>query len=430
MKKIILFIFGLLVFIPNMIFADMGAPGIDPYKATVSNKNGAPIYEYECDEKTDECSYKATTKTIKYGKTVIIISEEGEYGEASLSEDEACTIKLSDITIIQKNYTMKESEWQKKETAIVLKKGELRKGPARGYGTTGVTLEPGTKVTARVNKNTSGNSWAYIEYNGSKGYFDTYEGSLAYGKTEGVVIAFTDTKILDSATGEAKGTLKVNSVIKGTYYNLDPWSRAYYFDRTEINGVISSQDVATDSEGTVVGTLKRDVKLYNNVDMYYSTGSPEYEKNMQVITTLKKGTVVKTNITNGFNWADVYYYQDGNTKGWIYDLNNEPEYDDDGNPIYTKDESLYGYALETPEGENKEKVVINVEENIMTDLPKDNTAVVPAQPNETQDIVAEEETRTIPYEKLFMGVVIALILCIAALVTVILINRKKNKIDY
>ena len=417
MKKIILFIFGLLVFIPNMIFADMGAPGVEPYKATITNKNGAILYNREYDKEKNEHVYKDTKKKLEYGKTITITFE--EYGYAIYDE---YYINVADLTAVVKSYTMKDKEWGKKETAIVLKKTVLRQGPAGGYASTGVTLEPGTKVTARVNKNTAMYPWAYIEYNGNKGYMETLGATLAYGESTGTIMAFTNAKIIDSETGLQKGTLKANSVIKGTYYQLDAWSRSYYFDRDEIKGIVSIYEIATIEEEALTGTLKRDIKLYDLVDM-------DNENNMKEVATLKKGTKITANMYAHFNWGIVYYYQDGNTKGWVYDIDVQPE--DDEN--YDSSDPKYGFALDY----SFEKVAnaqIDLEENIMTDLnntttnSENNTSDV-TTPEDSTSIVKEEGSRTIPYEKLFMGVVVALILCIAALVTVILINRKKNRID-
>ena len=79
MKKIVLLILGVLLFIPIMVFADMGAPGIETYSASIINKDGAIIYDRDYDEEAEKVVYIDTNKKVEYGKTVEIIEEEDGY---------------------------------------------------------------------------------------------------------------------------------------------------------------------------------------------------------------------------------------------------------------------------------------------------------------------------------------------------------------
>ena len=74
---------------------------------SIINKNGAVIYDSDYDEKTGEDVYKATKKTVPYGKTVTVEMEEDGYADL---EEYGC-VKMSDIEPIQKNYTLKDKEW-------------------------------------------------------------------------------------------------------------------------------------------------------------------------------------------------------------------------------------------------------------------------------------------------------------------------------
>ena len=205
MKKIILLIIGVLIIVPSIVFADMGAPATDSYKATVTNPDGAK----------DENG----KVILKYGETITVDYEQD--GMAYFKDGE---VSVKDITAIEKNYTLKDKEWTKSDVGIVLKKIELKKGPAAAYEGTGITIEPYTTVTIRTQILEGGSSWVYVEYNGKKGFVDSLGGTITVGEGDAMLVAYTDTDILDPVTDKKIGTLKANSVIVGKYHYLDMWS--------------------------------------------------------------------------------------------------------------------------------------------------------------------------------------------------------------
>ena len=70
MKKIMMLILGVLLFIPAIALADMGAPGVREYKVTPKSEEGAGIYRitYEGDKATVE-----KAGTVPYGKEISIM---------------------------------------------------------------------------------------------------------------------------------------------------------------------------------------------------------------------------------------------------------------------------------------------------------------------------------------------------------------------
>lgn len=379
MKKIILVILSVLLFIPSIIFADMGAPALDPYKATVTNKNGAVLYDKLSGDK-----YEPTGKILKYGDTVEITFDDEEYAEVNFSN----YIKQSDISIIEKNYTMKDSDWGKAFNSVVLKEIDVRKGPANAYDKTGLTLKPGTIVSIREAVFEGGSIWAYVEYNGQKGFIETYGATVTLGGRIGTLVVMNDTTITDAATGEELGTLTVGTELYGKIYNLDAWHRAFYIETKDFKGIVSQYDLADKGkEISVEYTGKNDLNVY-------SSGSEE----STVIGKIKSGTKFKTSIYSDNVMFGVYYYDDGTTKGWIIPGSDNAEF----MKVTGKDETEY-----------KEEDITGI--NLFGEEPVKEPVLKPA------DVPVSTFNQT-----LLLAIIGALLLFIVALVTIMLVNKKKN----
>ena len=223
MKKLLLVILSVLLFVPSIIFADMGAPSIESYKATITNKDGAVLYQHY--ERTEE--FKATNKKMDYGKTVNIIFEEGGYAQLENND----YVKLSDIALVTKDYTFKDREWQSPIRSLVLKDQDIRKGPADAYESTGVTVKAGPKLNVRTNIGDGGGSpWVYVEYNGTKGYLNSYDEGLTLGESHKPIIFARDTELVDVNTGKVIETIKANTKVTGKIYSLDRYSFGFYIE--------------------------------------------------------------------------------------------------------------------------------------------------------------------------------------------------------
>ena len=395
MKKTILLICGLLLFIPCIIFADMGAPAMEEYKATIINPDGAVLYE------GDFGNYKATNKKLEYGKTTIVGFEYGEYAE--LLEPYGVAVKLADIELVQKDYTFKDSEWSSLFGSVVLKDQVIRKGPASAYESTGVTIPAGTKVNLRTKTGGAINSpWGYVEYNGTKGYINSYDAGFTFGELETTMMPYEDVKLTDANTGKVIKTIKANTKLKGKIYDLNAYTYAYYIETENEKGLVE-KNIAFVSSDKVKFTAQKNLVVYDSLT------------SNKKVTTLSKGTTFKSKMIDQYNSGMIIYYENGNDKGWINAGYDDIDYSGFGertfdNKVYTEAE----LNPTTPE--------------VVEPTPDPTTPEVieptpdPISPNQNQ----EQTKREIPYERLFMGVVVALILCITALITVILVNRKKK----
>lgn len=326
MKKLFYLLLGVLLFLPTLVKADMGAPIIREYKASVINPNGATIYEYGEDDK-----YEATDDVIEYGKQVFVESEvdiEDGFISVNLGDvEESYCIKLKDITLITKNYKVNKKELTDKENAIVLKEVRIRKGPAEGYDSTGVTLEKGTNINIQWFKDSdndetdpyegeydSDNPWVYVEYNGTKGFINTYGGTVAYRELKKEVMNSTAVSIRDVGSKQAIKTIPANTVIKSKVYLLDAWSSDYYIVYEGTEGLVDEYlFVVKDDEKEFTTTKK--------LNIYEEAG---YNKKGKVKTTIPVGAVVKSSFYSTTDACTIYYTK-GDLTGWIYS-----DYDDDG----------------------------------------------------------------------------------------------------
>ena len=315
MKKIVYLILGVLLFIPFLVKADMSAPIIKEYKASVINPNGAVIYEY------DEILV-ATTDKIPYGTLVYVESEEeinDGYVRVNKGDlEENYIIKFKDISILVNNYKVNKKELTDKEVALVLKDVKIRKGPAAGYDSTGVTIKKGTKINIQWFKDEeetndpkegrydSDNPWVYVEYNGTKGFINI-EDTIAYREITTEMITNVNAEITD---GKNKiGTINVNTVIKDGIYHMDPWNSNYYIKYNGITGYINMFDLVEKQKETEFTTKRK-------TNIYEEAGMNKYE-NLKSIGSIPSGEKFTSSFYDTAIDCNIYY-EKGNTKGWIY----------------------------------------------------------------------------------------------------------------
>ena len=224
MKKLLILIMCAFLFVPSIIFADMGAPIIKEYEARVIAKNGAPLYN-----NTEDA--KLTGDSLSYGLIVKVDFEEnglasvGEYGY----------VKISDLEPVEKEVKFNSKDYSKKVSAIVLSKVEYKKGPAGAYETIG-ELNPGDVITLYIDEETRYEyPWGYVE---GKGFVNTYGGKIAYEPRTLNLIAVYDTKI-------GNATLKSGTKFTAKVYYLDPWSWSYYIIYDGNKGIVSTDDVTS-----------------------------------------------------------------------------------------------------------------------------------------------------------------------------------------
>ena len=175
MKKIMMLILGVLLFIPAIALADMGAPGVREYKVTPKSEEGAGIYRitYEGDKATVE-----KAGTVPYGKEISIMQEfeiDGIlYGDYYDSDYDVHHIKLSEFKAVGKNAEKDEAIYAAR---VFAENGlELYEGPGSAYEKTGKTVAKGTLVAA--SEYIGYGTWVYIESGDIKGYVNAEKGGL------------------------------------------------------------------------------------------------------------------------------------------------------------------------------------------------------------------------------------------------------------
>ena len=129
MKKKLLFMFVLILAVMSIqivAFADMDAPQIKPYNATVSNVDGAKLYDYIEYEELNGATFEEVG-SLEYGETIKIIYEvdiDGElYGMYQINDNGGWMlhIKINDIKVLEEE-SVEPSKEELKDTkkAIVL----------------------------------------------------------------------------------------------------------------------------------------------------------------------------------------------------------------------------------------------------------------------------------------------------------------------
>jgi hypothetical protein len=358
MKKIIYLILGVLLFIP--IFVSAGKPKV---LVTPKSTNGANIYDYSDSTKI--------IKTLKYGETYTIQSESmnskhsfGIYDEKGTRIGESI---LSEWVLKDSTFKLNEKDLSKAYSGIVVVEQEIRKGPSMLYEGTGVKLEKGTNVKIKyleANKKSERlliqdrtSNWAYIEYNGTKGYVFV-ERMIALGQTRyTTLIAPTSGKrIFDNISNAYYDSNPIALIKQNVHFNakvttleIDSDYDGLYIEYGNIQGL--TYGLAFDynlifiRRQAIKFTTQKEIKVYENLDGYnrYDTDNPSLTSN--VVTVLPANTVFESNYYEEFNNVIIVYYEKDDVKGWIYEHYSDALYFNDcigGSPIIIADEKYIG----------------------------------------------------------------------------------------
>ena len=380
MKKIFYLIVGVLCFIPLLVKADMAGPGLIEYKASITNPDGAYLYKIECNDA--KCETVASSEKLPYGKEVTIVYEEDGFVSP---ENYSGYLRIKDVAAIEKNYSVSLKDLDVSTDAIILVDRKVKTGPAEGYSDTGTTIKKGTSIKIRFFKDggkDGSNPWAYVEYNGTKGFISIMGASVAYGKDEETFerIANKNAKIIDPSTSKVVGTIPVNTIIKVEAYNVDPWSRKHYLTYNGVSGLVSYYDLDAKFESPVEYTLLQKYDIHETS-----------ESDSKVIGSLEAGTVFSTYYEYWDKGDRALYYEAGSTKGWIIPL------------VDINSDELIGIKYK---GQNE-----------TNPIEKEEPSVVESKDNESPRVSSIGE-------RLYIYIGIAFAFLVAAVVSIILINKK------
>ena len=379
MKKIFYLLIGILL-LPSMVKADMASPTVITYKAIVNNPNGIPEYKLSGDK------YEKTGKTVKYG-TVYVISGD-EYIDEYICADDDCKtyVRFTDLTTADKEYKINKENIGDEYKLTTIKKVDIKSGPANLYETIS-TLEPGTVLKGHEIINITDildpvleyipslNPWYYVEYNGVKGFVNSYGGTMMIGDLEeGEFMTAAKVEIKDPITLKVLKTIEPSTIIKAKTGYLDDWSSDCYIEYDGVKGIADRYHLVSkhisEEEKYNKHTFKSDLNIYDVAYVGNEVGGGK------VIGTLPANTTFTSYYEADYGYI---YYEDANIKGWVNEYEDTPK---------------------------KEEPIVKPEE------PK----------KEETDVVVKPKNDYTLYICIGIGVVLSL----TAVITIILINKKKK----
>lgn len=415
-KKILTVFILLLIMISinTLVSADMGIPMISPYKATITNTNGAEVYKYEEDNET---------RIIEYGTEVEVMYEhEIEntlYAAVNFIENKILSdtidIKLEDLTIKEDNYISKTLNKEEPIKFTVFSKNgvDIRKGPAEAYSKTGTTIPYGEEIVA-YRENEVDSPWFFVNYNGVSGWICQLDSALVT-KGEEIIMVFQDVELYDIE--EEIPTEPIDTIPAGTlfknYFISDPWS----------------QNIIVCYEGRVGSIYERSSsKAYEtpsnfktNKNLTHLHLKPD-EKSEMLSVNIPAGTILSAEYVNAYDiWAYVTY---SGVSGYAYI--EEMEY-------ISEEEAPKNPVLP----EIDESKVIDCEGKILNYDNKQNSEIIENNSDNKSEVnegISEKNETPIVYtldinQIVCICVITAIVTSLTCVVMINLLNRNKNKED-
>ena len=327
MKKIVLLILGVLLFIP-MVFADMGAPYMqfEPYDAVVI-KDDVRILEYTFEPDSYAKYPSGEFMVIPKGETIRVYDEEDGFAKIGYNLEKGYLkiedlknvytqcygyISLDTIETLEKDYKYDAKKWDTTPVEVLsITNQEIRKGPALAYEGTGVHLKQGEiiKIYRSADKKLS---WCYIEYNGEKGYINPYDYNVVFKLSETEAKTFMDLAVIDPSTRKVSTIIPAGKTLKIKYADDDP-SLFRYIEYNDIKGLVVDDYLLFKKDEPYLISVINNVKLYEDLTSFKEVG------------TLTRGTSFKGYFVETYfdysiddSHEIVAYYENGNTKGWIH----------------------------------------------------------------------------------------------------------------
>lgn len=403
MRKIILIaIFTVLMVLAVQVcvFADMDAPAIEPYKATIKNVNGAKCYKNNIDG-------TFTTNTLEYGTSIKVLyeienSEDNKiyaYINMDDSSKDVYYVELSDIAPIEGEVDVKLDYENPLNITILSENGvEIYTGPSFAYNKTGVIIPKGTEVSKCYYIN-SGNPWRYVTYNGTSGWVCELYGTIGYkdDMTCKVLTPRTTSVYKDLNSNTVVQKIPANVFITDTY-RIDDWSQAIYVTYEGVSGYIKNSDCATNSpwaekEGTENFTYK-----VNYPAKMYKEGNTNSEV---LVDNIPEETELEYNMSEDIRAAGWIYTTYNDTKGWVYLIDFADEYEQ--------------YLENASYPENTDVISVENGENTTNNENTENEEIV------------EAPVKVSGKQIVIFCITGAVVIALTAFVTITLVNKKKEK---
>lgn len=188
-KGILVILFSLFLF-PIMVYADMGAPEVTSYDVRIKNTDGATLYDF----------YNKEVGTIPYDTKVTVMYEYEDKGKLYGTIEyngKSYEINLADVEVFTEKVDL--SKFHKAKTPVKLYVFDddcyMFKGPSKIYGKVDGNVK--IPVGETIEYEYSDEIWAYVEYNGVKGWIINCPQMQVYSDIKNSVATVTteDSKI-------------------------------------------------------------------------------------------------------------------------------------------------------------------------------------------------------------------------------------------
>lgn len=392
MKKNFKILLLLILFIPCIINADMGAPMTKPYEMIVTNPEGIDYYDYNNSVKGHLNKDDTFTVEFEYDNyySIKIKNTENSYHLNSLNGTILVTDELDPKKAINEsseNTGVKVCSINTKNKALIYADDgvDIKKGPANIYKTIG-HIKKGVELTYNYYLSEGNITHIYVDYNGTKGWIEIL-GTKVLIETNEKYITKNDYDI-------GCAIIPKNTIITPVY-TADAWSRKILINNNNclrMYNKIQDNDLAyLFSDGGNIVVANEEINVYE----YYNNGG----KLLATIPKDKTFITLGSDNEKGTEESNLYVKYDNQT-GWI--------------------KVTWGaYTFKEANNENNDE--LNNDDN-NTDLEnKNNSTEVKNDNNENKTT----KLNTVDYVTMY--IIICVTIVITALITIILINRKKTK---
>ena len=352
MKKSLLLLLSLVLFLPIFVLADAAAPDFISYKVEIANKDGAGYYDYDgvLSGTPIGTLEKGTELTVEYETAF----QRVEY-VAVKYDKKIVFIKASDVVAVGEFSTKNKNvaSYEREQKIKFVDEVVVRKGPSSLYPEAGTIKKGETTFKYYIVYP----HYIYVDYKGVKGWIDPSDAGILFGGYD--YIAYKE--ITNSC-----GTIPKNTILEEIWTSsLGDFQVEVEYKGCKFTKIDS--DLARISAAKKVYRLNKD-KTFNDL-------------NGKEVTLKKDDEIFVLTEPRAAYDSDYYYIEAGMNKGWI-DLD-------------LPDDAKFVREIEIKKKDSKK-----------------------------DDDDDEEKEIKIP---VIAGVVIAVSFLLGALITLILLNRKKNK---
>ncbi len=466
MKKF--FVIILLLIIPTVVLADAGGPSIVGYDAVVINKKGAKSQD------------EGDKTVVKYNTKIYVYDEYDNYVYACLDKNKTIdcekyvSLKKSDVAPAKKEITpndlkkVEELSKEKNDIIVVNKNGiKLSKGPAELFGKYDTTIPYETVLHSTYSISTF-HSWYYIDGDGYKGWLELVGDDFAILSNSGI-ITYGDVELKDkdgntvitvpSETEFKEAFIKYSGVVylkydgKSGYAELSKKFIYGYKDDDESYGVTLEKVNIVSIDGEIRGTIPSGKEIKYLYYPYFEEHAEYEEKDLNNYYYIQydgiKGFIHRKNVygigSSGekieLTEEKAFYkydaiYEDLEDNETVEQYLNKLEkigtipksasvivYDEES---HYEDDSKRDIIVELVTYKGKIGCMISVKEydNEPTPTPEPSTSpIVTIPPSSAPKPNVKEKSNNMILYCIIGGVLLA----IAAIGTIIVINKKRKK---